>query len=79
LPVARGLALRHARTGEASELKVDGVFVAIGHGPATALFQGQVEMDAEGYIRTRAGQRAHLGARGVRRGGRAGQKTIARR
>ncbi|MBR0649871.1 thioredoxin-disulfide reductase [Roseomonas terrae] len=55
VPVARGLALRHARTGEPSELKVDGVFVAIGHAPATALFQGQVEMDAEGYIVTRAG------------------------
>jgi thioredoxin reductase (NADPH) len=55
VPVARGLALRHARTGEMSELKVDGVFVAIGHAPATALFEGQVDMDAEGYIRTMPG------------------------
>ena len=55
VPVARGLALRHARTGERSELKVDGVFVAIGHAPATALFQGQVEMDAEGYVVTKPG------------------------
>jgi thioredoxin reductase (NADPH) len=52
VPVARGLALRHAKTGERSELKVDGVFVAIGHAPATALFQGQVQMDGEGYIVT---------------------------
>ncbi|WP_198375259.1 thioredoxin-disulfide reductase [Neoroseomonas rubea] len=52
VPVARGLALRHARSGERSELKVDGVFVAIGHAPATALFQGQVEMDEGGYIVT---------------------------
>jgi thioredoxin reductase (NADPH) len=52
VPVARGLALRHARTGERSELKLDGVFVAIGHAPATALFQGQLDMDAEGYVRT---------------------------
>jgi thioredoxin reductase (NADPH) len=52
MPVVRGLALRHARTGERRELKVDGVFVAIGHAPATALFKGQVEMDAEGYIVT---------------------------
>jgi thioredoxin reductase (NADPH) len=52
VPVARGLALRHAKTGERRDLKVDGVFVAIGHAPATALFQGQLDMDAEGYIRT---------------------------
>jgi thioredoxin reductase (NADPH) len=52
LRAVRALALRHARTGEASELAVDGVFVAIGHDPATALFRGQVAMDAEGYIVT---------------------------
>jgi thioredoxin reductase (NADPH) len=52
VPVARGLALRHAKTGARSELKVDGIFVAIGHAPATALFQGQVEMDEGGYILT---------------------------
>ena len=51
----RGLALRHARTGERSELALDGVFVAIGHDPATALFRGQVETDAEGYILTAPG------------------------
>ena len=52
VPVARALALRNLRTGERSELKLDGVFVAIGHDPATSLFKGQVEMDAEGYIVT---------------------------
>jgi thioredoxin reductase (NADPH) len=52
VPVARGLALRNARTGERSELKVEGIFVAIGHAPATALFRGQVQMDEEGYIVT---------------------------
>ena len=52
VPVARGLALRDRLSGEARELKVDGVFVAIGHSPATALFQGQIGMDAEGYIQT---------------------------
>ena len=55
MPVARGLALRDRLTGEARELKVDGVFVAIGHSPATALFQGQIGMDAEGYIETTPG------------------------
>ena len=53
--VARGLALRHAKTGERSELPVQGVFVAIGHAPATALFKGQLAMDAEGYIVTTPG------------------------
>ena len=49
-PVARGLALRHARTGERRELLVDGIFVAIGHDPATSLFHGQLAMDEGGYL-----------------------------
>ena len=52
----RALALRDVRTGERSELPVDGVFVAIGHDPATALFRGQLAMDAEGYILTEPGR-----------------------
>ena len=55
MPVVRALALRNLRTGARSELPVHGVFVAIGHDPATALFRGQVEMDAEGYIVTAPG------------------------
>lgn len=55
MPVARALALRNVKTGERSELPVHGVFVAIGHDPATTLFRGQVEMDAEGYILTTPG------------------------
>ena len=51
-PSTRAVALSNTTTGETSELPLDGVFVAIGHDPATALFKGQVEMDAEGYIRT---------------------------
>lgn len=51
-PGVTGLRLRHARTGAAQVLEVDGVFIAIGHTPTTALFKGQVEMDAEGYILT---------------------------
>jgi thioredoxin reductase (NADPH) len=50
--VARGLKLRDARSGEISELAVEGVFVAIGHSPATGLFAGQLAMDAEGYLVT---------------------------
>ncbi|MCQ4162088.1 thioredoxin-disulfide reductase [Roseomonas sp. GC11] len=51
-PVARGLQLRDRASGEMRELAVDGVFVAIGHAPATSLFKGQLEMDAEGYLVT---------------------------
>jgi thioredoxin reductase (NADPH) len=51
-PVARGMKLRDAKSGETSELAVEGVFVAIGHSPATSLFAGQLAMDAEGYLVT---------------------------
>jgi thioredoxin reductase (NADPH) len=49
-PVARALLLRDARSGERRELPVEGVFVAIGHDPATALFRGQLAMDEAGYL-----------------------------
>jgi thioredoxin reductase (NADPH) len=52
---ANGLRLRHARTGAISEMPVDGVFVAIGHTPTTAIFKGQVAMDSDGYIVTTPG------------------------
>jgi thioredoxin reductase (NADPH) len=45
-----GAKLRNTKTGEESEQKVDGVFIAIGHDPATTVFKGKVEMDDEGYI-----------------------------
>jgi thioredoxin reductase (NADPH) len=48
----RGVRLRDVGTNETSELGVDGVFIAIGHVPATALFQGQVKMTPSGYIVT---------------------------
>ncbi|ASG21203.1 thioredoxin-disulfide reductase [Nitrospirillum viridazoti] len=47
-----GLALSDTVTGEGRELPLDGVFVAIGHDPATAIFKGHVEMDDEGYVIT---------------------------
>jgi thioredoxin reductase (NADPH) len=44
--------LRNIATNAASTLSVDGLFIAIGHSPATELFKGQLDMDADGYIRT---------------------------
>ena len=44
--------LKNEKSGSTTDLAVDGMFVAIGHSPATELFRGQVEMDADGYIRT---------------------------
>jgi thioredoxin reductase (NADPH) len=47
-----GLRLRNVRSGELSEIAVEGVFIAIGHDPATALVKGQLEMDQHGYVIT---------------------------
>ncbi len=44
--------LRHLESAEVEQLPVDGVFVAIGHTPNTALFKGQLDMDASGYLLT---------------------------
>jgi len=52
-PGVTGLKLRNVQTGETSTLPVDGLFVAIGHDPATALFRGQVKIDEGGYIVTK--------------------------
>jgi len=48
-----GLVLKNLVTGERRNLAVDGLFVAIGHVPATEIFKGQLDMDDEGYIRTK--------------------------
>jgi thioredoxin reductase (NADPH) len=44
------LVIRNVNTDETSELTVDGVFVAIGHDPATGVFAGKVELDEKGYV-----------------------------
>ena len=46
------LTIKNVKTGDVSELPVHGVFIAIGHNPATGLFRGKVKMDDEGYILT---------------------------
>jgi thioredoxin reductase (NADPH) len=49
-----GMRLRPVGGGEAQDVQVDGVFIAIGHTPNTGIFEGQLDMD-NGYIRTRSG------------------------
>ena len=50
-----GLALRDTRDGSLSRIEVDGGFVAIGHTPATALFEGHLDLDGDGYLQVEAG------------------------
>ena len=47
-----GVLVRNVKTGEETEIPADGLFVAIGHDPNTALFRGQLDMDEAGYIVT---------------------------
>lgn len=50
-----GVHIRDTKTGEQSELRVKGLFYAIGHKPNTSLFKGQLELDDVGYIVTKPG------------------------
>jgi thioredoxin reductase (NADPH) len=54
-PSVTHVRLRDVKTGALSELKTDGVFIAIGHKPATDLFAGQLDMTSGGYLVTRPG------------------------
>ena len=58
--VVTGAVLRDRETGATRELQVDGVFIAIGHTPNTGLFEGQVELDANGYIVAGTGTRTSV-------------------
>ena len=51
--VVTGVKIKNVKTGDVTDLKADGVFVAIGHKPATELFKGQLKMDNEGYLITK--------------------------
>jgi len=50
--------LKNVKSGTLSEVKTDGVFIAIGHKPSTELFDGQLEMKGGGYLRTAPGSTA---------------------
>ena len=54
-PSVTGVRLRNVKTGAVSELKADGVFVAIGHSPSTDLLGGQLKLKPSGYVWTAPG------------------------
>ena len=49
-----GLVVKNVKSGEERRLAVDGVFIAIGHDPATSLVKGEIDMDEHGYVLTRS-------------------------
>ena len=51
-PGVIGARIKNVKSGEVSELSVEGIFIAIGHDPNTELFKGQLDMDDDGYIIT---------------------------
>ena len=57
-PAVTGARLKDVRTGAEQPIAIDGIFIAIGHTPATAMFEGQLVMDEEGYIVTTPGTTA---------------------
>ena len=59
-----GVRLRGVRDGRVETVPTDGVFVAIGHAPASSLFKGQLAMDAAGYVETTPGK-THTAITGV--------------
>ena len=49
----KSINIKNTKTSETSNIELDGVFIAIGHDPATQIFRDQVDMDEEGYIMTK--------------------------
>ena len=56
----KGVKLLNVNTQEVVDFPCDGVFVAIGHTPNTSIFQGQLQMDANGYIVTQQGSQTNV-------------------
>lgn len=52
VPGMTGLRLKNVKTGAMQEVPFNGLFVAIGHAPATGIFKGKLDMDASGYLKT---------------------------
>ncbi len=47
----KGVALKNVKTGTITEMRADGVFIAIGHSPSTELVKDQLEMKPSGYVK----------------------------
>ncbi|GHA34616.1 thioredoxin-disulfide reductase [Salinimicrobium marinum] len=62
--VVEGLKMINSNTGEREEIKITGLFIAIGHKPNTEIFKGQIDMDPTGYIITK-GKSTKTNAPGV--------------
>jgi thioredoxin reductase (NADPH) len=58
--VVKGVRIRNVKTGEISAIDTDGVFIYIGLIPATKIFEGQVDLDANGYVITDRGLRTSV-------------------
>jgi len=55
-----GVALRDLKTGRTWQQPVDGLFLALGHIPNTAIFKGQIDLDPDGYILSKGGARTSV-------------------
>jgi thioredoxin reductase (NADPH) len=55
-----GIVVRNLKTNKLGEIPLEGVFIAIGHTPNTALFKGQIELDENGYIVTHHGSHTNV-------------------
>jgi thioredoxin reductase (NADPH) len=60
-----GLRLKDSKTGEEGALEVGGLFVAIGHTPATKFLEGQLDLDKKGYIKLKDPERTTTSIEGV--------------
>ncbi len=60
-----GMRIKHVQTGATKDIKLQGVFIAIGHKPNTALFEGQLDM-TNGYIHTKCGMQGDATATSIK-------------
>ncbi|MDF2882413.1 MAG: thioredoxin reductase [Clostridiaceae bacterium] len=58
--ILEGLVVRNVKTGERTNLKVDGCFVFVGYNPISQLFEGKMDMDKNGYIITDDDMRVNI-------------------